>query len=110
MNTAFLKHIIWQIVASIPEGKVATYGQVASLAGYPKHARLVGSTMKALPVDTDIPWHRVMNTKGMLSFPIGSEAFLRQKKRLEKEGVVFQNNKISLKSFQWNGEAQPSVI
>lgn len=64
-----LDHIIWQLVASIPKGNVATYGQLAIMAGYPNHARYVGTILKNLPNDSTLPWHRVVNAKGELSFP-----------------------------------------
>lgn len=92
-----LKEIIWQIVAAIPKGKVATYGQIAKMAGYPGHARYVGSTLKNLPKDTSLPWHRVVNAQGKLSFPINSKAYKKQKSRLESEGIVFIGGKLSLK-------------
>lgn len=101
MQTSSLKEEIWQIVAAIPQGNVATYGQVARLAGYPNHARYVGTTMKGLPKDTRLPWHRVVNSKGELSFPINSASWHRQKDRLEEEGVVFRGKKFSLRQFQW---------
>lgn len=94
-----LKEIIWQIVSAIPKGKVATYGQVAKLAGYPGHARYVGFTLRNLPKDTDLPWHRVINAQGKLSFPPESDSYKKQKSRLEDEGVVFINGKLCLKTY-----------
>ena len=94
-----LKEIIWQLVAAIPKGKIATYGQIAKAAGYPGHARYVGTTLKNLPKDTKLPWHRVINAQGRLSFPIDSQAYLKQKSRLEAEGVTFINGKICLKIY-----------
>jgi len=96
-----MKESIWQIVASIPEGRVATYGQIARLAGYPSHARYVGTTLKNLPRDTKLPWFRVVNGRGQLSFPLNSQSWRRQKDLLEAEGVVFIGEKFSLKTFQW---------
>ena len=93
---------IWHIVAYIPKGKVATYGQIARLAGYPGHARFVGSTLKKLPHDTKLPWHRVINAQGKLSFPENSPAYKRQKSLLENEGIVFRNAKLSLSHFGWD--------
>lgn len=97
-----MKETIWQIVAAIPAGNVATYGQVARLAGYPSHARYVGTTLKNLPRGTRLPWHRVVNGKGQLSFPVNSASWHRQKKLLEAEGVVFIGERFSLKTFQWS--------
>ena len=65
---------IWHIVARIPSGRVATYGQVAELAGLPGRARLVGHTLSRLPADTGLPWHRVVNSQGRLSFPPAAQA------------------------------------
>jgi methylated-DNA-protein-cysteine methyltransferase-like protein len=93
---------IWQIVAYIPEGRVATYGQIARLAGYPNHARFVGATLKKLPQDTKLPWYRVVNAQGRLAFPENSQAYTKQKALLENEGVVFKNAKLSLSSFGWD--------
>ncbi|WP_067863678.1 MGMT family protein [Neptuniibacter marinus] len=92
---------IWQAVSMIPKGYVATYGQVAELAGLPRMARAVGRTLSQLPKDTQLPWHRIINAKGMISFPSESEAYKRQRFRLEEEGISFINGKIKLKSYQW---------
>jgi len=96
------KEKIWQIVYQIPEGKVSSYGQVARLAGLPGYARYVGHVMKNLPAGTKLPWHRVANSQGKLSFPQESREYQTQKKRLESEGVVFINGRFSLKKFGWN--------
>ena len=93
---------IWHIVAQIPRGKVASYGQVAELAGLPGRARLVGRTLSNLPAGTRLPWHRVINARGRLSFPFGSDAYALQRRRLEAEGVRFENERISLRKFQWD--------
>lgn len=96
-----LNEMIWQVVALIPEGKVATYGQIAKLCGYPSHARYVGTTLKQLPDDSELPWHRVINAKGEIAFPEGSAAFLKQKNLLVKEGITFNGNKIKLSKYHW---------
>jgi methylated-DNA-protein-cysteine methyltransferase-like protein len=102
VQTSSLREEIWQIVAAIPAGNVATYGQVARLAGYPSHARYVGTTLKKLPDGTKLPWHRVVNGKGQLSLTVNSRAWRRQKQLLEAEGVVFIGQRLSLGSFKWN--------
>ena len=76
---------IWQVVSSIPRGKVATYGQVARLAGLPGYARYVGYTMKTLPCDSKMPWFRVVNSKGQLSFPKHSVRYRVLQEKLESE-------------------------
>ncbi|WP_163832616.1 MGMT family protein [Spartinivicinus ruber] len=95
---------IWQVISLIPKGRVATYGQVARMAGLPNHARMVGSVLKQLPNGSGLPWHRVINSKGCLSFPRDSKQFSIQKEKLEAEGVTFDNQKVSLQKFQWQGE------
>jgi methylated-DNA-protein-cysteine methyltransferase related protein len=92
---------IWQVVAAIPSGKVASYGQVAALADLPRAARLVGSILKNLPPDSKLPWHRVIRSDGKLAFPTGSERYLRQQDRLEDEGVTVIKGRISRQCFQW---------
>lgn len=103
MVTDELKLMIWQVVAAIPPGKVATYGQIAKLCGYPGYARYVGHTLKQLPKGTLLPWHRVINAKGEIAFPYATEAYQTQHGRLCEEGVQFNDDKISLKRFAWNG-------
>ena len=92
---------IWQIVHQIPKGRVASYGQVAKLAGLPGYARYVGTTMKKLPKDSKLPWHRVANAAGKLSFPLNSTEYQLQKSRLEAEGVIFTNGRFSLAKSGW---------
>lgn len=99
------KEKIWQVVHQIPRGKVSSYGQVARLAGLPGYARYVGHVMKNLPEGTRLPWHRVANSQGRLSFPRDSSAYQTQKRRLEDEGVVFVNGRFSLKKFGWHQDA-----
>lgn len=102
MQASSLREEIWQIIFAIPSGKVATYGQIAKMAGFPNHARFVGTTLKNLPKDTKLPWFRVVNAKGELSFAVGSEGFKRQKVLLENEKVIFKGNKFSLNLYQWS--------
>ena len=92
-----VKHQVWQIVNSIPKGKVATYGQVARLAGMPQQSRLVGRILSKLPEGTKLPWHRVINSQGKISNP-NQEI---QKERLAKDGITLLNGKVSLKNYGW---------
>lgn len=93
---------IWQVVAAVPAGKVCSYGDIATRAGLPGAARRVGRALKVLPGDSRIPWHRVINAAGRISFPAGSEAYERQRQRLESEGVEFKlNGAIDLARFRW---------
>jgi len=102
MDKLQLNEIIWQIIASIPRGQVATYGQIARLAGFPNHARYVGATLRNLPSGSTLPWHRVINAKGEISFPLNSEAYQRQKRLLESDGIIFNDIKVSLKRYIWS--------
>jgi methylated-DNA-protein-cysteine methyltransferase related protein len=80
---------------------VATYGQIARLAGLPGHARQVGYALAAL-TDESVPWHRVVNAQGEISARGESHDELRQRQLLERERVVFDaGGKISLRRFQW---------
>jgi methylated-DNA-protein-cysteine methyltransferase-like protein len=97
-----LNELIWQIVAAIPYGKVLTYGQVAKLCGYPNHARYVGTTLKRLPNNTSLPWHRVVNAKGEISFLEGSNVYDKQRSILQTEGIRFEKGKLSLVTYGWN--------
>ncbi|MEQ9023002.1 MAG: MGMT family protein [Pseudomonadales bacterium] len=97
---------IWQIVYRIPKGKVASYGQVAKLAGLPGYARYVGYVMKSLPSGTKLPWHRVVNSKGAISFKQGTSQYRRQKKLLEDDGVVFIKGRFSLARYGWKPDQE----
>ena len=83
---------IYEVVKSIPEGKVATYGQVALLAGNPRWARVVGYALHVNPEPGIIPCHRVVNREGKVapSFAFGGEGVQRQ--LLESEGIVFETD------------------
>ena len=96
------KERIWHVVHSIPRGKVASYGQVARMAGLPGYARYVGHTMKLLPAGTKLPWYRVVNSQGRISFKPGTRQYLLQKSLLEKEGIVFISGKFSMKQYGWD--------
>ncbi|MCY4344837.1 MAG: MGMT family protein [Gammaproteobacteria bacterium] len=81
------KERIWQVVSMIPPGKVASYGQVAALAGLPAHARYVGALMARLPPGTALPWHRVVNAGLRVSTRGDPHGEAEQRRRLEAEGV-----------------------
>jgi len=98
------KERILQVIHAIPAGKVSTYGKVASMAGLINQARAVGRYLSQLPEGSKIPWHRVINSQGKLSFEVGSPRFLIQKQLLQQEMVNFTNNKVDLKAHLWQGE------
>lgn len=91
---------IWQVVSLIPAGKVATYGQIAELAGIGRGARLVGRTLSKLPQDSRLPWHRVVNAAGKISARAEPDDN-HQQRRLESEGLVFLNGKLNLTLYRW---------
>lgn len=96
--------LIYAVVRRIPRGRVATYGQVASLAGLPRHARLVGYALHALPDGSDVPWHRVVNAQGRTSprsDGMGHDQL--QRLMLRREGVRFSlQGVLSLARYRWH--------
>lgn len=81
---------VYEQVRRIPDGRVTTYGHIAALAGNPRAARTVGWALHALPHDTDVPWHRVLNARGGISISkVGLPPEL-QRALLEEEGVEFR--------------------
>lgn len=93
-------------VRRIPHGKVSTYGDVADVAGLPRRARLVGTVLRQTPASRDLPWFRVINAGGRISFPIGSDAYRRQRCKLEAEGVVFIGGRVNLEDYGWPDRTQ----
>ena len=93
---------IFAVVRRIPRGRVATYGQIAALAGLVRQPRLVGYALHALPIGTRVPWHRVINARGMVSIRSDGVASLSQRFLLEREGVEFDGRgRVSLGRYQW---------
>lgn len=106
--------IVWQIVQQIPEGKVSTYGQIASMIPPPQSVapeqyqrlapRWVGSAMQAVPSGQGIPWQRVINSQGQISLPRGSAGADEQRALLEMEGVLFdQEGRVDFEKVGWDG-------
>ena len=96
------KEKIYAVLNMIPAGKVISYGQLASLAGLPRAARLAGAILGQLPKDTSLPWHRVIKANGRIAFAEGSPAFKRQKQRLLDEGIAVADGRIKLSQFGWH--------
>ena len=97
------KERFYAVIRRIPRGRVATYGQIARLAGLPRHARHVGHALFGLSDGSGVPWQRVLNSKGELSLA-GPAPHLaaRQRALLEREGVVFEESgRVSLRRYQW---------
>jgi len=99
---------IYDIVRRIPRGNVATYGQIARLAGRCT-PRMAGYAMAALPSGSNAPWHRVINSRGMISPRSGDESHHLQRVLLEEEGIVFDDgSRVDLDVFGWDGR-EPAV-
>jgi methylated-DNA-protein-cysteine methyltransferase-like protein len=88
-------------VKQIPRGRVCPYGVVAEVAGLPRRARLVGTVLRQTPASKGLPWFRVINASGRISFPQGSDAYARQRKHLEAEGVDFVGGRVDLDRYGW---------
>ena len=96
-----MQQLIWQVVAMIPRGKVASYGQIARLIGFPRHSRYVGTTLRRLPPNTRLPWFRVVNANLRISQRGGGEQ--RQRALLEAEDVTFIGDRI-LAAHRWEAQ------
>ena len=91
---------IYEVVRQVPFGMVATYGKVAQLSGV-NNARLVGYALSNLQANTEIPWHRIVNRDGAISYREGEGPGL-QKNLLKSEGIAFsEKDRINLKVYQW---------
>ncbi|PSB25717.1 MGMT family protein [Stenomitos frigidus] len=97
---------IYAIVQQIPYGQVATYGQVAELANLPGRARLVGYALFRVAPEADIPWHRVINSKGEISeSPVRYGSDHLQRSLLEAEGLQFNaQGRVNLRTYRWQGK------
>ena len=94
-------------VDSVPRGRVAPYGQIASEAGLPGRARQVGYALRSAPQAGELPWFRVVNARGRSSFPEGSRGRREQLARLRAEGVeIDEHGAISLRRFGWRPNAR----
>lgn len=91
---------VYTVIASIPEGKVSTYGTIARLAGAPRNSRQVGKILQRLPKDSKLPWFRVVNSQGKIS--LTGPDYIRQKEALLADGVLFtKSGRINLKLYGW---------
>ncbi len=108
MNSSY--DLIYAVVARIPAGRVATYGQVATMAGLGNAARQVGYALHSLPEGSTIPWHRVINARGEVSpraMP-GYDGW--QRHLLQEEGVVFDDRgRVDLERFRWEPRSRKKM-
>lgn len=95
---------ILSVVSLIPTSCVASYGQIADLAGMPNCSRLVSKALKSSN-NKSLPWYRVVNSQGKIAFKPGDPKFFLQKNLLEEEGIEFKGTKINLDKHRW----QPSL-
>lgn len=106
------RRAILAAVAQIPAGRVASYGQVAWIAGLPGRARLVGRVLGS-GINQDehaVPWHRVINARGEIALPKFSPSHREQKRRLRAEGVAFTSGRVSFRRYGWHaGDASPLI-
>lgn len=94
---------IYEVVRQVPAGRVATYGQIAVLAGLGGHARLVGYALSALHDDESVPWHRVINARGEVSERSDRYFESVQRELLESEGVVAEDDgRVALSRYRWS--------
>jgi methylated-DNA-protein-cysteine methyltransferase-like protein len=110
-STSFRRRVL-AVIHRIPRGKVATYGQIAALAGYPRNARRVGQALGG--AGPDVPWQRVVNAQGRVSLraprpdrAIGARE-LQQENLLKAEGIVFKTGALSLAKYRWRPLGKPA--
>ncbi len=99
-------HQVYELVRNVPYGRVATYGQIAALVGSPRAARMVGTALRALHDRTDVPWHRVISGRGIISIENLEHPAEEQANLLLAEGVIVSLHEgvyvVDLKKYQWH--------
>ena len=98
------------VVNIIPAGKVLPYGKVADLAGLPGRARYVSRALKLAPSEANLPWHRVINSAGKISFPKNSDLFQQQTELLRLEDIEVNQGNISLSKYLWRPDIATLVM
>ena len=108
MNAKVTARKMIAVMRKIPPGRVATYGQIAALAAKPANSRQVGTVLRQLPDDSDVPWHRVLNAQGRISDRGNSTVERLQRFLLRQEGVkVTETGRVDLAVFQWQFQQEP---
>jgi methylated-DNA-protein-cysteine methyltransferase-like protein len=92
---------IWQAVRDIPRGQVASYGQIAAIAGIPRGARQVGYALRQLPPGHAVPWYRVITASGQIAFEKGSRPHREQVRRLRQDGVTVVGGRVDMRQYRW---------
>lgn len=98
---------VYYWVKQIPRGKVSSYGRIAKLAGFPRHARHVSKALGLAHSDLKLPWHRVIGSDGRIAFDADSPYYSEQQQRLTKEGIRFNKGKVDAECF-WSPHASDS--
>ena len=110
INAKFLQDV-YSVVGEIPRGKVATYGQIGTKAGYPKSAREVGYAMSHAPSDLELPYHRVVNKQGTLAPDYAFGGQEKQREMLKEEGITFMDNGlINMEKHTWSDYEQMTLF
>jgi methylated-DNA-protein-cysteine methyltransferase-like protein len=110
MTTLCAIERIWFIVNLIPKGYVLPYGVVADFAGLPGRARYVSRALKLAPQSLDLPWHRIINSQGKISFAKSTAPFQIQQQLLRLEAIEVNAGKISLSQYQWKPDIATLVM
>lgn len=105
---AFTLQVI-NLVKKIPKGKIASYGQIAKLTDKPNASRGVSWVLYTCSKSYNLPWHRVINSKGKISFPKGTINYKKQKNYLQSEGVYFVDEQLDMKKYQWKKKKQKTI-
>ena len=92
---------IRRVIAAIPAGRVASYGEIAERASLPRRARLVGRVLREAGAAVKLPWHRVLRADGKIAFPAGSRGYREQRQRLLSEGVTVVAGRVDISRFGW---------
>jgi methylated-DNA-protein-cysteine methyltransferase-like protein len=100
---------IRRVIAAIPRGRVASYGEIAARAGLPRRARLVGRVLADAGAGAKLPWQRVLRSDGRIAFPAGSKGFREQRARLIEEGVIVHNGRVDLDRFGWQRDLDAQI-
>jgi len=99
---------VHRVVSRIPRGRVATYGQIAAMLGWPRAARAVGHAMRECP--PGLPWHRVVNASGGISLRANVSGMLTQRLLLEQEGVAVRKGRVRLDRHRWRETRRSRVL
>lgn len=101
-STTPLREALYLCLASIPEGHVVSYGQLAALAGAKGSARWAARTLSQLPEGTALPWHRVITASGRPGLPADCPAGEEQRQRLRAEGIALTNDRVNMREHGWH--------